>query len=521
MIKLDSNDNTRLLGILMPLPCMADENSRRGAFIRANLAELLTHVTFSGTPATAVPLILHHLCTFGEVADNEKALGRFLNTLKTDIGKSEQKFFDDLIRKYHLLPATESSPDENFSGGKTDSGNLQPEVENNNSPNSGRQAEPQASFKPGKAFSLTIDLQRKAITSDGLYQEFFDMNRSVVRGIEKLIERSRRISNRQELEHSVEDVELDFIEQVNWLEVWRNYIDELARKGQSPCFIFNTPDRELLDFPIELARDRGECISLTTPMYKEVLGFKRPRLYYPFQGCFAQNLKKVNLLFVASSFEGKHRNRFYDLLPLADEEVSELCHLWLKADAPGFPHIGRILVLSNDSPVYTSVLKDARVSVIPATLANLERALRGDSGEIFHLFHYSGHYLYGVDEARAGFLLFNQGNVEFFNLARLKNALSPELRMVYLSACGSAQHQEQGNFLGAAYTCLKSGVPVVIGMRWPLSDSASKTISQYFYQKLISWQGIPEIALWKTRTALESQEGPSGILWAAPLMLTC
>lgn len=519
---LEPADNTRLINILMPLPCMADSESRRGTYNRANLGRLIPYAPLNGTPVTAVPNMLQHLYQYGEIDDDETALGRLLRTLKTDVGKSDRQFFDFLIEKYHLLPSTKESPppEPPKSPGRTT--NSEPQPGSGNKPTEPQESRYTVSFTLGKIFSFTMDIQRKSIITYGLRQEFFDMDRGVVRGVEKLIERSKRIANRQGLEHSIEDVEFDFIERVNWLELWHNYVDELARQEELPCFIFNTPDRELLDFPIELARDRGECLSLTTPMYKEVIGFKRPRLYNPFQGSFPRDQQKFNLLFVASSFEGEHQKKFYDSLPLADEEVLKICQLWLKTEGPDLPPIGKILVLSNDSTVYSSLSGEKRFSVLPATAANLEQALRGDSGVSFHLFHYSGHYIYGVDEAQAGFLLYDRGHVEFFNLARLKNALvSASIHLAYLSACGSGQHREQGNFLGAAYTCLKAGVPVVIGMRWPLGDNDSRLISQYFYRNLLSNKGIPEIALWKTRTDLESQEGPNGILWAAPMMLTC
>lgn len=138
----------------------------------------------------------------------------------------------------------------------------------------------------------------------------------------------------------------------------------------------------------------------------------------------------------------------------------------------------------------------------------------------FHLVHYCGHYIPNRSETAGGFLLQDGEGLKLFNLAEWRNSLQPTLQVVCLSSCATAVHVKEQNLyhLGAAHAALTIGVPVVIGMRWSISDVQGYEFSRTFYPLLVQ-SGVPELALLETRRRLEEQHTGS-TLWAAPVMLT-
>ncbi len=115
MIYLDADDKTRLIELLIPLPILADERAREAILFRANLEEFHAQIDCTGTAATAVPLLIRHLCTLGEISNGQTALGYFLNAVKEQVGKQQQVFLESLITKYSLLhPENIFSPNKGF-----------------------------------------------------------------------------------------------------------------------------------------------------------------------------------------------------------------------------------------------------------------------------------------------------------------------------------------------------------------------------------------------------------------------
>jgi hypothetical protein len=197
------------------------------------------------------------------------------------------------------------------------------------------------------------------------------------------------------------------------------------------------------------------------------------------------------------------------------EEVTAICNALIAGEAEQRLRIKRIVALVDfDGPLPGRVRREALSSI------NLNRALRGELGGPFHLFHYCGHYIPNRETA-GGFLLNDGQDMELFNLVEWRNALmNTSLRLVCLNACGSGAHVSDPNLyqVGAAHAALTMGVPAVIGMRWSIRDGQALDFSRLFYPSLMK-TGIPEIALFKTRCELSENETTTA-LWAAPVMLT-
>lgn len=375
-------------------------------------------------------------------------------------------------------------------------------------------------------FWLLATLQHNVIITDGLYMECFE-SPGLSTKIDKLTDRAKSIQNLKQLKHSIDDLREDFVTQPrNWVEEWHDYCGEMKKLSKDACFIFRTGDRELFDFPIELLEDYKRCISLNYPMYKEIIGFKRARRYHCGKGCFGVDQHPLNILLVANNCEGSSRDRDYPELPLIDGEISQICQLWLSSDPANLAPIGKIIILSNDETEYAKYLKNPHIVFRKATSEYFEQALKGELEGVngyIDVMHYSGHYIYDNEE-EAGFLFYNERNsTDFFSLTKFRNALiTDSIRFAYFSACASGQHisKRGGDYLGIAYTCLQAGIPVVIGMRWPITDSTSQKISTTFYEEFLS-HGIPEQALKETRRKMENFERGNNISWAAPVMLTC
>jgi|GEM_PF-1338180 len=379
---------------------------------------------------------------------------------------------------------------------------------------------------PTKPFSLLLSLKHQVLIADGLYSRFSEVPADFSRAARERNREARRIefmlrdvsAAKEGLISVAYNLARDFI-RPDWESVWDDYYRTMRDDDLESAvrFILKTEDPTLLDFPVELLQLHGEFLALSVPVFKEVIGLEyEDRVYHMSGGCFPPN-EPLNVLLVASSFEG---DREYPLLPHTLSELREICRALREPGQAGPLRIGEIVVLCNeefDEPVRL---------VLPATKVHLQNALNGTLNDIkgtkFQILHYSGHYEYQDNEDTAGLILQGQdGETDRLSLSELKNGVKTAgIRMAYFSACSSAQHNANdiNMYLGAPYTTLQAGVPVVIGMRWRIGDQYAAPIGRSFYHHLAQ-SGIPELALLKTRVEISQKEWGQ-VLWAAPVMLT-
>lgn len=154
----------------------------------------------------------------------------------------------------------------------------------------------------------------------------------------------------------------------------------------------------------------------------------------------------------------------------------------------------------------------------PTLSALQERLRRGD----LHLLHFLGHGLFD-EQIEQGALFFTdeEGNAQEVTAATLAVLLHDQPpRLLFLNACHGATSSPQNTFSGVAQRLVQGGIPAVIAMSAPISDTAAKTLAHTFYKALAA--GYPvDAALAEARKALYAAD-PVCILaaWATPILFS-
>jgi len=167
-------------------------------------------------------------------------------------------------------------------------------------------------------------------------------------------------------------------------------------------------------------------------------------------------------------------------------------------------------VLANGLALHVEVLAGSA-----ATKEGVVRALREGA---FDALHYSGHSHHDPELADASHLVLSEGRkLRADELRRI--AQESALRFIFLNSCasGSAAGYSQAGLAGLADAFVQSGVPCVIGMRWPISDRGARVLALTFYQALAE-VGQPAEALRRARLAVGTAFDWEDPTWAAPLI---
>jgi len=152
-----------------------------------------------------------------------------------------------------------------------------------------------------------------------------------------------------------------------------------------------------------------------------------------------------------------------------------------------------------------------------ATLLGLLAKLRSAP---FHVLHFIGH---GGFEAASGegCLIFEdeRGNAAAVSGHLLGETVKEgrDLRLVVLNACDSARlprQRGQDPFSGAASALIMAGIPAVLAMQCPISDSAAITFSRRFYEALAG--GLPVDAAAAAGRLEVRLTSPASWEWAIP-----
>ena len=158
-----------------------------------------------------------------------------------------------------------------------------------------------------------------------------------------------------------------------------------------------------------------------------------------------------------------------------------------------------------------------RLERVSATWTALQSRLRRGGA---HVLHFVGHGVFD-DQTNQGSLLFEDesGQPTLVSADRFKVLLhdQADLRLVFLNACEGAKGGRSDSFAGVAQQLVQQGVPAVVAMQFPVTDSAALTLSREFYKALAD--GYPvDAAVGEARKAIFGL-GDS-LEWGTPVLFS-
>ena len=105
-------------------------------------------------------------------------------------------------------------------------------------------------------------------------------------------------------------------------------------------------------------------------------------------------------------------------------------------------------------------------------------------------------------------------------LAQLALSHKP-IKLVVLNACGTTRGDDGRAFQGLAPQMVRSGVPAVVTMQFPITDEAAATFAQEFYKRLCAGEdaGQVDVAVTYARGMLAALHAGDHS-WAAPVLYT-
>jgi len=143
----------------------------------------------------------------------------------------------------------------------------------------------------------------------------------------------------------------------------------------------------------------------------------------------------------------------------------------------------------------------------PSTRDALQRfILRNRSGII----HFSGHGL--VNSAGKSSLIFEKddGRADIFDARDFIDFAKEYAVLVFLSACLSATPGPT-EYTNIARGLVKSGIPYVVGMQYPVKVDAAERITDYFYLSLFNGRSVPDALRQARRATANTDLFQSGI----------
>lgn len=150
------------------------------------------------------------------------------------------------------------------------------------------------------------------------------------------------------------------------------------------------------------------------------------------------------------------------------------------------------------------------------TLTALRKALRQQK---YHALHFLGHGAFEPGLAD-GYLVLEdeEGRSQKVSGQMLGVLLAghPSLRLVVINACSGARKSGKDSFGGVAESLVRTGIPAVIAMQFPVTDRAAISFAREFYETLACGVAVDE-ALAEARLAMMALEGGE-MEWGAPVL---
>lgn len=152
-----------------------------------------------------------------------------------------------------------------------------------------------------------------------------------------------------------------------------------------------------------------------------------------------------------------------------------------------------------------------------ATLSALQARLRRGPVD---LLHFVGHGYFDPQRNTGGLVFESElGRAERATAKTLGMLLHDHeaLRLIFLNACQGAQGGRSDSFAGVAQRLVQQGVPAVLAMQFPISDSSAVALSQAFYEALAD--GLPaDTALSQARKSIAAHGNDRE--WATPVLFS-
>jgi hypothetical protein len=140
----------------------------------------------------------------------------------------------------------------------------------------------------------------------------------------------------------------------------------------------------------------------------------------------------------------------------------------------------------------------------------------------YDIVHFSGH---GAVVDGRGFVALNlrDGRPDWIHsgtLAQLVLSHKP-IKLALLNVCGNAPADDGRAFQGVAPQMVRSGVPAVVAMQFPIADDVATTFAREFYKRLCTGEdaGQVDVAVTYARGMLAALH-PGAESWAAPVLYT-
>ncbi|HEY4690876.1 MAG TPA: CHAT domain-containing protein [Anaerolineae bacterium] len=150
------------------------------------------------------------------------------------------------------------------------------------------------------------------------------------------------------------------------------------------------------------------------------------------------------------------------------------------------------------------------------TWRDLQAAMRAGP---WHIFHFVGHGSFRPGADEGAIILSDEAGQPYplpaSDFARLF-VDHRSLRVVILNACQGARSSPRNAFSSTAATLVRHGLPAVLAMQYPLSDSAAVHFGRELYQALTGWLPI-DAAVGEARKAVRMAGGES-LEWGTPTL---
>lgn len=150
-----------------------------------------------------------------------------------------------------------------------------------------------------------------------------------------------------------------------------------------------------------------------------------------------------------------------------------------------------------------------------ATIGALNQKMMGQ--EEYHIFHFMGHGWFDSEHEEC-VLIFKNDNGEGvpINGEKLKLALADSVRLVFLNACETARIPDGDPFAAIPTELLLRGIPAVLSMQFPISDSAAIMFCKHFYKCLAEGRSVDQ-CVGNGRKQIRFEDGISAE-WGTPVL---
>lgn len=155
-----------------------------------------------------------------------------------------------------------------------------------------------------------------------------------------------------------------------------------------------------------------------------------------------------------------------------------------------------------------------------ASAIDVQRRLRAEE---FHVIHFIGHSDYDSTQDQGVIILEHEDGSrrpQLVSAEQIGRELGEEttIRLVVLNTCRSGQPAESDALRGLASNLALRGVPAIVAMQFPISDSAARNFAEEFYHALADFMPIDEAVSEGRRAIVNRGSGTSAAEWATPVL---